>query len=160
MGGNGNAPLRLLRRFRILSSKVRKYASYLADSILYRHSTHFLSPVRGTAASSACVHSKETSPQMLTCSRQIQSLRNLRDYVNETLCNQNQLELDAFQISERILVRGEEPCGIYFCLHGPRAVKFTAIWETDRNTVLFYDCQGERCQTTQLIDAPCLQRAA
>ena len=74
---------------------------------------------------------------MLTCSRQIQSLGNLRDYVNETLCDENQLELDAFHISERILVRGGQPCGIYFCLHGPRAVKFTAIWETDRNTVLF-----------------------
>ncbi len=97
---------------------------------------------------------------MLTCSRQIQSLRNLRDYVNETLCNENQLELDAFQVSERILVRGEEPCGIFFGLHGPRAVKFTAIWETDRNTVLFYDCNGERYLKTQLIDAPCLERAA
>jgi hypothetical protein len=34
-----------------------------------------------------------------------------------------------------------------FCLHGPRAVKMTAIWEKDRNRVLFYGPTGKRyCQ--------------
>jgi hypothetical protein len=30
----------------------------------------------------------------------------------------------------------------------------TAIWETDRNTVLFYGSAGERVFKTQLLQAP------
>jgi len=49
---------------------------------------------------------------------------------------------------------------MYFCLHGPRAVKFTAIWETDRNQILFYGSTGERFLKMQLLVSPCLDRAA
>ena len=38
---------------------------------------------------------------------------------------------------EKVLNRAGKPCGMYFCLQGPRAVRFTAIWETERNQVLF-----------------------
>ncbi|MHA1564418.1 MAG: hypothetical protein ACTSX7_03805 [Alphaproteobacteria bacterium] len=57
-------------------------------------------------------------------------------------------------MTERILVRGGKPCGIYFCLHGPRSTKFSAIWETDRNRILFYGSSGERFLKTQLNDFP------
>ncbi|MCR4414375.1 MAG: hypothetical protein NUV77_18300 [Thermoguttaceae bacterium] len=97
---------------------------------------------------------------MLTRFRQIDSLVELRDYVNETLCDYNELQIDAFQMTEKILRRGDRPCGIYFCLHGPRAVKFTAIWETDRNQVLFYNASGERFQKTQLLNHLSLDRSA
>lgn len=86
----------------------------------------------------------------------VQDLSDLRNYIQQTLCDQNQLELGAFEVTERILVRGRRPCGIFFCLHGPRSVKLTAIWETDRNTVLFYSSSGERVQKTQLVGAPAL----
>lgn len=88
---------------------------------------------------------------MLTDCQEICSLDDLREYVNETLCEHFQLQLDAFQMTERILRRGARPCGIHFCLHGPRSVKFTAIWETDRNQVLFYNPSGERFLKTQLL---------
>jgi hypothetical protein len=94
---------------------------------------------------------------MLTRTYEIYGLEDLRDYVNETLCEYYQLEIDAFQMTERILRRGGKPCGIYFCLHGPRQVKFTAIWETDRNCILFYGPTGERFQKTQLLENPRLQ---
>ena len=63
-------------------------------------------------------------------------------------------------MTERILMRAGKPCGVYFCLHGPRATKFTAIWETERNQVLFYDASGERFQKTQLLEGPRLERVA
>jgi hypothetical protein len=97
---------------------------------------------------------------MLTRFHQIESVRDLREYVNTTICNQYQLQAGAFRMTERILVRGEKPCGIYFCLHGPRATKFTAIWETDRNQILFYGCRGERFLKMQLLEAPRLESAA
>ena len=90
---------------------------------------------------------------------EIQALDDLRNYVQTTLCQQNQLEKGAFEITERILVRGQRPCGIFFCLHGPRSVKLTAIWETERNTILFYGSSGERTQKTQLVPAPSLATA-
>ena len=97
---------------------------------------------------------------MLTCVQRIGNLDALRDYVNKTLCNREQLEIDAFEMTERILVRGSRPCGIYFCLHGPSAVKFSSIWETDRNTILFYDANGHRYHQTQLIRSPSFEPAA
>ena len=97
---------------------------------------------------------------MLTSYQQICAMRELREYVNETLCEHYELQLGAFHMTERVLVRGGKPCGVYFCLHGPRLTKFTAIWETDRNRILFYGSRGERFQKTQLLEAPALEKAA
>lgn len=96
---------------------------------------------------------------MITLAPVIQTLDQLREYVNTTLCEHNQLEIGEFPLTERILVRFDRPCGIFFCLHGPRAVKLSAIWETERNTVLFYGSTGERFHKTQLVEAPRLDLA-
>jgi hypothetical protein len=93
-------------------------------------------------------------------SLRIDDLDDLRRYVYETLCEENDFEIGAFEITERFLVRCGTPCGIYFCLHGPRSVKLTAIWETERNTILFYGSSGERLRRTQLAHAPQLELAA
>ena len=93
---------------------------------------------------------------MLDDSSRIKDLNDLRNFVHETICENNELEVNAFTMTERILVRAGRPCGIYFCLDGPRAVKLTAIWETDRNSVLFYSASGERVQRSQLTHAPSL----
>ena len=86
----------------------------------------------------------------------IRDLGDLRTFVHSTLCEQNQLEPGAFAVTERILLRGARPCGIFFCMHGPRSVKLTAIWETDRDTVLFYSSSGQRVLKTQLVNSPSL----
>src|SRR4051812_41125886 len=90
----------------------------------------------------------------------LQNLNELRDLIKKTLCEQNELEPDAFPLTERVLMRAGQPCGIYFCLHGPRAVKVSAIWETDRNSILFYGTTGERCHRIQLVAAPTLEPIA
>jgi hypothetical protein len=84
--------------------------------------------------------------------RRIWSLDDLSDYVNETLCHHEQLELGCFQLTEKVLYRGDRPCGIYFCLHGPRQVRLTAIWAKDRNMLYFYGATGERYHTVRLPD--------
>lgn len=86
-----------------------------------------------------------------------QDLDTLRQYVHERICDQNELEINVFQTTERMLTRRGKPCGIFFCLHGPRSVKFTAIWETERNTILFYGSTGERQQKIKLAASPELQ---
>ena len=37
-----------------------------------------------------------------------------------------------------------------FCLHGPRKVKFSAIWEKENNRILFYGPTGNRYQQIDL----------
>ena len=91
---------------------------------------------------------------MLDDSPRINDLDDLRIYIHETICQNNELEVNAFAMTERILVRSGKPCGLFFCVHGPRAVKLTAIWETDRNSVLFYSATGERVQRLRLTHAP------
>ena len=39
---------------------------------------------------------------------------------------------------------GSGPCGIQFCLRGPRDVRLAAIWVADRNVVYLYDARGTR----------------
>ena len=91
---------------------------------------------------------------MMDDSPRINDLDDLRSYVQETICERNELETNAYTMTERILIRAGRPCGLYFCLYGPLAVKFTAIWETDRNSVLFYGPTGERIERAQLTQAP------
>lgn len=87
------------------------------------------------------------------------SLGELRDYVYAMLCQCDQLEPGVFEMTEHILMRGDKPCGIHFCVHGPRSVKYTAIWETDGSSILFYRPNGERYHKTQLTEAPSLAAA-
>ncbi len=88
------------------------------------------------------------------------SLQDLRNYVEITICQQHQLEPRAFKMTERLLVRQGLPCGMYFCLHGPRSVKFVAIWETDQNTILFYGSRGERIGRCRVLGSLPLRQAA
>jgi hypothetical protein len=93
---------------------------------------------------------------MTETSLQIGSITDLRDFVQEQLCDQNELEVGAFQLTERVLEKSGTPCGVFFCLHGPRSVKLIAIWETSSNTILFYGSTGERVGRIRLARAPAL----
>ncbi len=86
--------------------------------------------------------------------QRLEDLSAIRRYVSETLCEKDRLEANYFPLSEQVLVRGGAPCGVYFCLHGPRSLCLTAVWETDSNTILFYGSRGERFRRTQLISPP------
>jgi hypothetical protein len=91
---------------------------------------------------------------MVTHIYQLDNLNELRDFV------MFQLQIGAFPLTEKTLHRMGKPCGIYFCLQGPRAVRFTAIWESERNQVLFYGPNGERMLKTQLGDGSQVECAA
>lgn len=75
----------------------------------------------------------------------IESLADLKYFVYQTLCQDHELLMNAFPTTETVLKRGKTiSCGIMFCLHGPRAVKFSAIWEREKNRILFYGPSGKR----------------
>jgi len=91
---------------------------------------------------------------MVECQTSSQNFEDIRQYVTQTLSNFESLRPESSHLTTRLLTRKNQPCGIYFCLHGPRAVRLTAIWETDANTILFYGSRGERVQRTRLLAAP------
>ena len=91
---------------------------------------------------------------MQESSLQIRTLVDLRSFVQKQLCDQNELEVGAFQFTEHVLEKQGNPCGIYFCLHGPRSVKLIAIWETKSNSILFYGSTGQRVHRIRLASAP------
>jgi hypothetical protein len=79
-----------------------------------------------------------------------QGLSDVRQLVQRTICEQNDLEAAAAPMTERVLVRQGKSCGVLFCVKGPRSVTFTAIWDQEQNAVLFYDSTGKSQQRTKL----------
>ena len=72
------------------------------------------------------------------------TLEVVREFVRDELCEKNQLEKNAFQMSQRLLQRQGKPCGFYFCIYGPRSVRLTAVWDLQKGAVFFYDSLGRR----------------
>ena len=72
---------------------------------------------------------------MMTDPLQIKDIKQLRQFVSHTLCKQNDFEEGIFQVTEKILTRGTQLCGIFFCLH--------SVWETNwRNCLMSLICTG------------------
>jgi len=92
--------------------------------------------------------------QMPETTKSVQSLDELRRYVADTLGGLESLKSDQLQLSQHIFYRGERPCGIRFCLHGPRMLQLSAIWDLDQHRVLFYGSCGRRMHRTKLVIAP------
>ena len=130
--------------------------------IAYFIGTHpILSHLRGATYSLYTSRTiRRSHPKMSTRFHQFDSINGLREFILLTISEQYLLQIGAYPITERILHRGGTPCGIYFCLHGPRSTKYSAIWETDHNRILFYGSRGERFQKTQLLESPRLECAA
>ena len=80
----------------------------------------------------------------------IRSLDDLRAFIHKTLCDRENILQDQFGLKETLLKRGGRDCGMHFWVQGPRSVRLEAIWETDRNTLYFYDARGTRYLKMQL----------
>lgn len=106
---------------------------------------HIVLPVRN-----GCSATRDQSEKMSNSESWIESVDDLRALVTKTLCDHEHLEPGAFRLFERTLHRRGRPCGIQFCLAGPRAVRLTAFWEAEEQTVLFYDSTGERFRRVEL----------
>jgi len=97
---------------------------------------------------------------MVEYQTRIHKFEDIRRYVTETLSKFELLRPESSHLTVRRLSRNGRPCGVFFSLQGPREVRLTAIWETDANTILFYDSRGERVGKTKLIEPPTLEMLA
>jgi hypothetical protein len=80
----------------------------------------------------------------------ISTISELRDFVHLTLCAKENLVEDQFQLRERDLTKLGKPCGLQFSIFGPRQVRLSAVWASDRNVLYFYDARGVRYIKVQL----------
>jgi hypothetical protein len=87
---------------------------------------------------------------MHTTVNDVHTVDDLRQFIQKTLCEKENLLVDQFAMTEFPLIRGGELCGLHFSLRGPRNVRLEAIWSADRNVVYFYDARGERYAKRQL----------
>jgi hypothetical protein len=64
--------------------------------------------------------------------------------IEQRLCELGHLVPDQFPMTQREVIRGGDIVGIYFCMHGPRSVKLTAICDLEKRNVVFYGTDGLR----------------
>ncbi len=77
-------------------------------------------------------------------------LDRLRKFAEEKLCELGMLEPDQFPLTERNVVKGGQPCGVMYCLHGPRSVKLTAIADFQAKNLICYGSDGVRSAESAL----------
>ena len=82
------------------------------------------------------------------------SLEELCRFVANTLAALENLKPEHLKFTDEVLFRQGTPCGMHFCLYGPRELMLSAVWETETNSILFYGCNGDRLQRTALSAAP------
>ncbi len=75
---------------------------------------------------------------------QPEKVEHIRAFVHGELCQRNQLEPYAYHMTEKAVVKQGKLCGLFFCIHGPRSVRLTAVWELSSETVILYDSLGRR----------------
>lgn len=75
--------------------------------------------------------------------------------IETRLCLLGHLETNQFPMTQREVVRGGRTVGVYFCLHGPRSVKLTAICDFCKNSVFLYGSDGIRRESIPItLDLP------
>ncbi len=77
-------------------------------------------------------------------STSVWTVDNLRSYVHDTLCRQENLVAEQFELQTIALTRLGVRCGLQFLLRGPRSVRLGAVWTAEQNQVYFYNARGER----------------
>ncbi len=79
-------------------------------------------------------------------------------HVESYLCRLGQLEPGQFPMTRRKVSRGGKSCGLYFCVHGPRSVKLTAVYDHQTKTTIYYGTDGvRRDQESISVRLPSLQ---
>ena len=80
----------------------------------------------------------------------VRDLEQLRAWVHKTLCDRENILQEQFGLTETVVRRNGSPCGLHFCLRGPRSIRLEAIWVADRNLIYCYDARGARFLKVQL----------
>ncbi len=82
------------------------------------------------------------------------TLVDLRRYIRETVCQNDQLDPDVTPMREGEITRSGRTCGLFFQIQGPRLLKAYAVWSSEEHRIRFYGSNGIRIGETLLSDSP------
>ena len=95
---------------------------------------------------------------MIGLSAQTIGFDSLRETIERRLCDLGALVTNEFPMTQREIVRGGKICGLYFCVHGPRSVKLTAIADLQNQTMIFYGSDGVRRESIPMASLQSAKR--
>ena len=87
-------------------------------------------------------------------------LTSLSKLVENRLCEIGHLVPNQFPVTQREVLRNGKACGLYFCVHGPRSVKLTAICDFMKNTIIYYGSDGIRADSESVVIQHLARRSA
>ena len=64
--------------------------------------------------------------------------------IEQRLCEIGNLVAGQFPMTQRDVIRNGKHVGTYYCVHGPRSVKLTAIHDLVRGQTIYYGSDGIR----------------
>jgi hypothetical protein len=82
------------------------------------------------------------------------TLDDLRQFIRQTLCEHDKLDLEESPFYEGAITRCGQPCGLFFQVQGPRLLKVYAVWAADEHRILFYDATGVRFHEVRVSETP------
>jgi hypothetical protein len=82
---------------------------------------------------------------------ELSDLSDLSNTIESRLCELGNLVSGQFPMTQREVIRGGRNVGIYFCVHGPRSVKLTAIYDVPQNQVILYGSDGLRKESLHVL---------
>ena len=82
------------------------------------------------------------------------TVRALREYVLQTLCQHERLDPTQTPMHEAAVTRAGRTCGLFFQVQGPRMVRAYAVWAGEEDRIFFYDSAGTRFAQARLSEAP------
>lgn len=87
-------------------------------------------------------------------SKEFESFSELKTHIHGQLCELEQLDVESYPLAQQTLKRGGEICGFLFSISGPRSVVFNAVYDTNQNTIHYYNSSGERVISEALQGTP------
>lgn len=88
---------------------------------------------------------------MISLTTRAIDLKTLNKMIENRLCEIGHLVPNQFPMTQRDVIRGGKACGLYFCVHGPRSVKLTAIVDFMKNTIIYYGSDGIRKESESIV---------
>ena len=88
------------------------------------------------------------------------TLEELKSFVLKVLCAQDRLDPQQVRLQQSLILQSGKPCGLFFQVHGPRALMTYAVWPSKEDRILFYDSTGVRFAETRFCESPELLEAA
>jgi hypothetical protein len=104
-----------------------------------------------------CIGDQREINEMSVAVVPLPTLEALFEFVRQTLCARDRLEIQSTPFFAADIRRRGRLCGYLFHIEGPRMLKNSAVWAEEEHRMFFYDSIGTRYHEVQLSESPLLE---